>query len=486
VKITLEEWTKEAERIEVGKNLCYFKQSVGLKFDKKKLDTLEKSASEHAKKFVATFGKVPRQLFLMSVESIGNAEAYRYYVKIHEAQMEKIVSKKYEIDGKPVNWGSWRQFASRTDDSAARKEVFDEFLGRSGVLTPLVRARFDHYAKILAKYDLGPLTNYLEYERISYERLTSFVETLGSRLKGSFSEALSRYSEEILGRAAEYYDDYYFFRARVFRKYEKELPFRKVKDPVRKIISSMKEMRLDASSVKVDDVNRRGKNSSAFCFSIKIPTDVRISYRKSNSFEDYSSVFHEFGHGVHGVTIRPDIPFWDKYGVANGVAEIFSIFFEGLIHDRLYLTEELGATEEEATDILSRFRFNDLFFATFYSASSMMKLRYWREGLSMEQADSLYSDLTEKFMGIRYPGRYWQLHHVMPMYYLYSPSYLIAAARADELARYLKAKYGDRYWKSKEAGAFVRSLLEVGQGIDLDSFSKLDADAFATKLTREA
>src|SRR5437899_4274197 len=195
----------------------------------------------------------------------------------------------------------------------------------------------------------------------------------------------------------------------------------------------MKNIGAGCSEVKVDSPSRNGKSASAFCIAIKVPTDVRISYRKSNPLENFSGVFHEFGHGIHGTSIDQNATFWDKYLIANGMSEIFSIFFENLLHDKLYLKEELGLPEEAASDILSRFRFNELFFTTFYSANSTMKLRYWHDRLSMEEANDLYSDLTEKFIGIRYPGEYWQLHHVMPDYFLYSPSYLLAAVRSIEL-----------------------------------------------------
>ncbi len=315
---------------------------------------------------------------------------------------------------------------------------------------------------------------------MSYEKLISFVDQLGTGLKPSFREALEEYSNEILSREAEYYDDFYFFRSRVFRKYEESFPTKH--EPISKIIRTLKEMGLDAGKIAVDSSDRKRKSFSAFCSAIKVPNDVRISYRKSTPLEDFSSVFHEFGHGIHFVSIDTDATFWDKYFIADGVAEIFSIFFENLLHDQLYLKEELGFSDDVASDILSRFRFNELFFVAFYSANSTMKLEYWHNGLSMEQADELYSFLTEKYIGIRYPGKYWQLHHVMPDYFLYSPSYLIAAVRAIELAETLRSKFGDQYWKEKGAGTFIRSLIRSGQAIELDSFSKLDSSRYINRL----
>jgi len=481
--VSLGSWTREAESLEAGKNLLYFKQLVGLKFDKGRLAALERRSKSHYTRYLDTYGRSegsPRGLFLMSVGAVGSALTYKQLLELHEARAKKVLSREFKFGGVPVNWGSWRQFAASTDDSAARKKVYDDFIVKSSVLAPLIRRRFETYRALLAKFGTDPLSAYLEHEGLSYDRLLSMVQRLGELAKPPFEDSLERYSSEIIGRPADYYDDYYFFRNRVFRRYATKLPTKE--RPIPKIVRTMKRMALDASKIEVDDADRKGKNASAFCSGIKIPSDVRISYRKANPFEDFSSVFHEFGHGIHFSSIDPGASFYDRYGVANGVAEIFSIFFEGLMHERLFLTSELGIPGEVAEDILARYRFNSLYFATFYAANSTLKLRYWRESLDFDSLDSLYADLTERFLGIRYPGAYWKLHHVMPDYILYSPSYLVAAVRALELRDSLVARFGDAYWREREAGKAVLELMRPGQSLDL-SFSKLDEGAYVKSLS---
>jgi len=483
---SVDAWMKEAESLETAKNLLYFKQLVGLKFDKKRLASLESKSKSHYTRYLRTHGPEtdgPRGLFLMSVGSVGMAATYKQLLELYEARATKVVSREFKFGGAPVNWGSWRQFAASTDDSVARKSVFDDFVLKSSVLAPLVQKRFETYRALTAQFGTDPLSAYLEHEGVPYDRLMSMVQRLGELARAPFRESLSRYSSEIIGRPAEYYDDYYFFRNRVFRKYAARLPTKE--KPVGKVVKTMKLMGLDASKIVVDDADRKGKNTSAFCSGIKIPADVRISYRKANPFEDFSSVFHEFGHGIHFSSIDPRAAFSDRYGVANGVAEIFSIFFEGLMHERLFLTAELGLPEDVAHDILERYRFNSLYFATFYAANSTMKLRYWHDEPAFETLDELYSDLTERFLGIRYPGAYWKLHHVMPDYILYSPSYLIAAVRALELRNSLAARFGEAYWRERESGEAVLELMRPGQSLDL-SFSRLDEAAYVRSLSPAA
>jgi hypothetical protein len=485
--LPIDSWTREAESLETAKNLLYFKQLVGLGFDKGRLASLESRTKRHYTRYLRSNGRkkeARRGLYLMSVSTVGMAATYKQLLKLHEARATKVVSREFKFGGAPVNWGSWRQFAASSDDSPARKKLFDDFIQKSSVLGPLVQRRFESYAALLAKFGTDPLSAYLEHERISYDRLASMVERLGELARAPFRDSLAGYSSEIIGRPAEYYDDYYFFKNRVFKGYAEKLPT-KEKKPISTAVKTMKQMGLDASNIVVDDADRKGKNASAFCSGIKIPTDVRISYRKANPLEDFSSVFHEFGHGIHFSSIDPRASFSDRYWVASGVAEIFSIFFEGLIHEKPYLTAELGLSDKVAEDILRRFRFNSIFFATFYAANSTLKLRYWRDALSFEALDGLYSDLTERFLGIRYPGAYWKLHHVMPEYFLYSPSYLIAAVRALELRNALVAKFGEKYWRERESGKALLELMRPGQSLDL-SFSRLDEAAYVKSLSPAA
>src|SRR5881397_3738766 len=105
--------------------------------------------------------------------------------------------------------------------------------------------------------------------------------------------------------------------------------------------------------------------------------------------------------------------------------------------------------------------------------------------LSMDEASQLYARLYKEFVGFDVPGEYWQLHHVMPDYDLYSPSYLIAAVRKAELVEKLQERYGDMWWDSKNAGDYLRDLMKPGANIAIDKFSRLDTGPFLNGILSE-
>ena len=119
--LKLDKWTKEAESLETGKSLLYFKQLVGLTIDKRRLASLEGKSKAHYSRYLQSYVgdvKAPRGPFLMSVSSVGMAVTYKQLLKLHEARATKVVSQEFKFAGSPVNWGSWRQFAASSDDSA--------------------------------------------------------------------------------------------------------------------------------------------------------------------------------------------------------------------------------------------------------------------------------------------------------------------------------------------------------------------------------
>lgn len=105
---------------------------------------------------------------------------------------------------------------------------------------------------------------------------------LGDGAKQAFLAAAEHYAPEVLGKKRfEYYDDYYTWRGRVYRPLDKY--FMGI-DPVKKVLELLTSMGFDARKIMVDDEDREKKSPSAFCFSIRVPDDVRVVFQESISF----------------------------------------------------------------------------------------------------------------------------------------------------------------------------------------------------------
>ncbi len=456
-----------------------WKMYSGLKFDEEFMKAVAKQKVSHAEQFLSV-SRRPRRLFLKCVSDVADASKTELVLKLDKAREEKVVSKRARLKGRPVNWKTWRQFNAGAD-SKRRKLVYDDLVRKVPAITPFIKAMFQKSWDIHQKYQTSPLRVYLENERISLDQLKELVRKLGSAVKKPFREALTKYALEIKKAPAEYYDDFYYFRGRIYRPLDKI--FSKF-DPAHMPIRQLRKLGFDTRKIHVDAEDRPGKTPSPVAFFVQIPNDARLLVKPVSPFSDMEGSYHEFGHAMHCVSIDPSLSLWDRESLAHGIAEIFSTFLESMLEDPRYLKRKFGLDDTQVEDVLERRRFMELFFVAFYSANSLMKISFQEKKLSMERASELYAQLYKEYVGFEIPGEYWQLHHVMPDYDLYSPSYLIAAVRKAELIRKLKNRFGEDWWDSPKTGDYLRDIMKPGANIALDLFSRLDTAPFLKPLLR--
>lgn len=479
--MNLEQWCQIDERIYVADSDERYKQYAGLKHSESTIEKLASMKSQNAKLFLDTFSE-PRELYRTALENIADASTKKLELKLYNVRNKKIVSAKHRLAGSPVNWSSWRQFNNLQKDDSKRKQVFDEFVSKTHHIAPIIKKRFDEIGMSYEKYSkkkIDPLGSYLEHEGISYTYMIDFVKSLGQQAKKPFREALQTVSRSVLGREPEYYDDFYFFRNRVYSDLGDE--FSKINPPelVRRTLQSMQ---FDLSRIQIDTEDRKEKYPSPICFFVHVPNDIRVLYKSESPYFDLQGCYHEMGHAVHASSINPVLEYWNRYGFSMGIAEIFSIFLERLTKKSRYISS-VGITDKSYLEELhARNNFMELFFVTFYAANSLMKAEFWRRRLSIEKANDLYSKLIKEYTGFSIPGEYWMLHHILPDATMYVPSYMLAAVRAAELDEHLQDQFGEDWWNQPGAGLRLREIMAPGAKIDLDGFSKMNSNIFMKEI----
>jgi hypothetical protein len=480
--MNLKRWCQLDEQIYIAEMDERYNQHAGLYYSERMIERLAEMRAISAETFVNLFSQ-PRELFLGSLENIADSSTKKLELKLYNLRNEKIISSRYRFARAPVNWSTWRQFNSIEKDPKRRKHVFDEFISKTRYISPVIKERFDQMDRIYRKYSdnkLTPLGGYLENEKISYSHLGDFVKSLGRQARKPFQEALHSISKKVLGRKAEYYDDFYFFRNRVYADLDKEFVGVNPTEQVRRTLATM---RFDLSSIHIDTEQRKNKYPSPICFFVQVPNDIRVLYKSESPYFDLQGCYHEMGHAVHASSISAEAEYWNRYSFSMGIAEIFSIFLERLTKNRKYLSSLGIKNNHVLEEIEARNNFMDLFFVTFYTANSLMKAEFWHEKLSIEKASDVYARLIKEYTGFEIPGEYWMLHHILPDAIMYVPSYLIAAVRAVELDHHLQDRFGEKWWTQVETGKYIREIIQPGTAINLSRFSRLDSSLFMNELT---
>jgi oligoendopeptidase F len=480
--MNFEHWCQIDERIYIADSDERFKQYAGLDHSENTIEKLADLKNQNAKLFIDSFAE-PRELYLSALESIADSTTKKLELKLYKVRNQKVVSSKYKFGGSAVNWSTWRQFNNAQKDDRKRKEVFDEFVKKTKHISPIIERRFDEIASAYRKNSnkkMTPLDGYLENEKLSYSQLVEFVKSLGRQARGPFQEALRNISRKVLGRDPDYYDDFYFFRNRVYSDFGNEFAGISPTDQVRR---TLERLNFDQSNIRIDTENRKGKYPSPICFFVQVPTDIRVLYKSESPYFDLQGCYHEMGHAVHAASIDSNMEYWNRYGFSMGIAEIFSIFLERLTKNSKYLSS-IGIRDKRALEeIEARNNFMELFFVTFYAANSLMKAEFWRRQLSMDKASDLYAKLIKEYTGFELPGEYWMLHHILPDATMYVPSYMLAAVRATELDHHLQERYGEDWWEQPDSGGRIREIMAPGAKIDLAGFSSMDSSIFMKEIT---
>lgn len=461
----LQEWCTEAEKIDIALGKQYFNMEVGLKYDKKKIGTLEKQNLAHSKLFLKNFKK-PKELYLANVGSVAGSETYKLALKLKEERQKKIKTK---VNKKTVNWNTWRQFVITAKDKE-RKQVFDKFITQVPKITPLIEKRFNKCAHIYAKHNTDPLSMFCYDSRITLKNLKNVLEQLKSLFVKKFQRQWKHYSNQLLQRDPAYYDDMYFMRNVIYRDLVED--FKHI-DPLKEVYKLFKTMGLDSSRITLDKVNRKKKYPSPFCSFIQIPTDIRVSYKKENPLNDTVSIFHEYGHAIHASNIDPKTAYWKKYTMSNSFAETFSTFFEHLISNKLFLTNRLKVPEDLAQEIVERVNFIQLFSIAFYCANSLFRIKYWEKGLTFPQSDKEYAKQLKETLGMKIPGQYWQLHHILPESLMYVPAYMLAMIKAQEIEGEMITRYGYEWWDNKKSHEYMLKIIKPGTDSEINDYNNL-------------
>ena len=103
---------------------------------------------------------------------------------------------------------------------------------------------------------LDPVSSYLEQENISYEKLIDFIKAVGQRAKKPFKDALNDTGKSILGAEPDYYDDFYFFRNKIYSDIDDS--FSSI-EPIVEVQRILTNMEFDLSKFHFDIEDRRNR-----------------------------------------------------------------------------------------------------------------------------------------------------------------------------------------------------------------------------------
>jgi hypothetical protein len=148
-----------------------------------------------------------------------------------------------------------------------------------------------------------------------------FVKSIGGQARKPFQDPLQLYSKKILGREAEYYDDFYFSPNRINADLEKEFGDIDPPDQARRMLAIVQ---FNLSAIHIDIQDRKNKYPSPICFFVQVPKDILLLYKSESPYFDLQGCYHEMGHAAHAYSINPQAEYWNRYTFPMGIASQYS------------------------------------------------------------------------------------------------------------------------------------------------------------------
>jgi hypothetical protein len=212
--------------------------------------------------------------------------------------------------------------------------------------------------------------------------------------------------------------------------------------------------------ITLDLEPRPAKAPRALIAPVKVPGDVRLVIQPGGGYDDYAAALHELGHLEHYAHVGARLAPADRYVGDASVTEGWAFLFQYLLAEPDWLAGQLRMPAEVITGWLDFGAFRKLYFLRRLAAKLLYELRLHRGGdWAVHRAE--YAGLLGLLTGVITPDTAY-LADVDDN--LYAARYLRAWQFEATVAEALRDRYGQAWWTSADAGAFLRDTWRGGLG----------------------
>lgn len=238
------------------------------------------------------------------------------------------------------------------------------------------------------------------------------------------------------------------------------------------------------TEITVDDALRDKKEARAACYSITVPDDIRITVKPSGGIPDFETFFHEGGHALHFANSTD--PAWEFQQLGNNaMTEAYAGFFENmwsepawLMHYRefvkLYNKFQSPAdrvpvmTDADIAKLIRNRVFWHLYFVRRYNGAKLLYESVLNGGdpsLWKKYYNGQTGDLHQVYRVLFSDAYGYELTDIESLRfrtdvdaYFYSADYARSFLAKAQMHEYVRAQFGDEWFKDPRAGAFLKGL----------------------------
>jgi hypothetical protein len=238
---------------------------------------------------------------------------------------------------------------------------------------------------------------------------------------------------------------------------------------VRKTFRGMGIDPFGLTNLSIDSGPYETKNPRAVCFPVDVPNDVRLSIKPIGGPDDYFSLFHEMGHGLHYAHTREHALEF-KYLGEPTVTETFAFLSEFLLTNQAWLRTNSTMSVTALKDFVRFQAFRRLYYIRRYAAKFLYELHLHGGGPSPEHEYARLLSAATGYQPIPSDEKRY-LTDLDAMYY--SAGYLRAWFLEAMLSRTMAERFGVNWFENPAAGGFLVELWSKGDRLNGDELAEL-------------
>lgn len=452
-----------------------YRQQAGLEFNALALEEQERTLSVLVESLEPAARTDPDLRSLLSAIML-EAQLAPIEQEIRQLTAQHFTFPDLLFNGQPVTPYTRYQYLYQENDPHKRHELLTRITqGHPAVDRALAR----HHAKRrlwATTWSFTPLDDLLQAEDLTLGQLRTLLTTLATAMRPTFTRCFAENRAAVFGdNQGEPWEDFAtLFLTRWSARADAVMPpFDGVK-AIRRLARAM-DFAVDAITMDLED--RPRKIPGADAWGVRIPGDVRICTKPIAGVEDLAVLYHEMGHALHFVTIRPTLPYAQRMALSAGVQETFAFWLESLWSDPLYLLE-IGLNEQSCAEVLRYQHFAIASFTTWLSVQALTLIDDWTEGpFTLEELGSRQSRYTAELMGITMPAAAIRaVPTLVRMLNFHAVGYPLGYVRLAHLLDQVEAIRRD-WWYSPAAADVVRNYMRGGRKAGFP-LSMLDIEPF--------
>jgi hypothetical protein len=319
----------------------------------------------------------------------------------------------------------------------------------------------------ILKEDFG-FKNYLIYceekKGVNFSEIAHICSKFIESTNKIYENHFSLWVEKEIGRKFHKLSRYHAIYLLNIKEFNQAFPKDRL---MRVVLKNLQEMGIDSpinNRLLIDLEDRKGKSPLSRCVPLRIPDEIHVTIKPMGGLSDYETVLHEIGHGLHFSFTDPSLPYPYRHLPRSfALTECFAFLLQNLTLDPYWLATYTDLSPEERNSLLFSKAMKLLCLIRRYIGKFMFEL----ELFSKDNIDDGggYSEWMERITGFIYEP---EAAFIDLDEDFYSADYIRAWIGEAWLRSYLKKKFGNEWFKRREAGEFLVTLWKKGERWGLD------------------